>query len=206
MALDLVILAADKDMYSGLGGILRNSQDVGVPDLRYKILTHPNHDPGVYRRCQELLRSQLSLADRALVVFDREGCGSQQERERLEDEVETRLAQNGWNGRSAAIAIDPELEAWAWGGYGSVARVLHWPGGGEALRQWLEAKDYLRPGWAKPSRPKEALRHALHHLRVPRSPSLFSELATEFDLQACTDAAFVKFRGVLAEWFRRPDV
>jgi hypothetical protein len=61
----------------------------------------------------DFLRPFVRSYARALVVFDREGCGQEQRpRDELEQIVEQHLARNGWDDHAAAIAIDPELENW----------------------------------------------------------------------------------------------
>jgi hypothetical protein len=119
----------------------------------------------------------------------------------LENDVETRLRQNGWEGRSAAVVIDPELEVWVWGGYGAVARTLGWHGTGPTLQEWLIQTGFLRLGQSKPERPKEAFEQALYCLRKPRSSSVYFEVVRQVDTNACLDPAFLKLRATLQNWF-----
>ena len=62
-------------------------------------------------------------------------------REEIQEEVEIGLTRNGWEGRSKAIVIDPELEVWVWSRSPIVAEVLGWDTDIEALRRWLESED-----------------------------------------------------------------
>lgn len=163
-------------------------------------LVDPDHDAGVYRRSQNLLRYYLKLADYCLVVFDRDGCGSTKPREQLESEVEDRLSQNGWAGRSAVIVIDPELENWVWSDSPHVETVLGWPTGGK-LKTWLIENNYLRADAPKPARPKEAFLRAIGIVKTPRSSSIYFQLAQQVSFQRCTDPAFIKLKTTLLKWF-----
>ncbi|MBI4478525.1 MAG: hypothetical protein HY651_00720 [Acidobacteria bacterium] len=200
-ALNLFILVADKDMEFGLRGILQRPLHLGIRKIESKIFVHPNHDPGVFRQCHELLRSQQRIAAHALAIFDRHGCGSESPREDLEHEVEMRLVQNGWQDRSASIAIEPELEAWVWGEYPRVADLVGWPEQRESLQQWLTRQGLLLPGRAKPERPKEAFEHTLYTLKKPKSPSLYFTLGNRLNIDRCLDPAFLKLRSTLQRWF-----
>jgi len=188
-------------MQLGLKGLLVEPERLGIRDIKSKVLVHPKRDPGILRQCHEFLRPQQRLASHALVVFDREGCGRTATRLALENEVEMRLEQNGWEGRSAAVVIDPELEAWVWGEYAAVAGVLGWPRAGLALQEWLTQRGFLCVGEHKPERPKEALEHALYTLRKPRSSSLYFEVASQVDTNRCVDSAFLKLKATLRKWF-----
>ena len=134
-------------------------------------------------------------------MFDREGCGSESSRQVLETEVETRLAQNGWAGRFAAVVIDPELEAWVWGEYFRVSALLGWSEEKMPRREWLTQKNFLRPGQGKPERPKEALERTLYALRKPRSSALYFEVASQVNVNSCIDPAFLKLKATLQNWF-----
>jgi hypothetical protein len=134
-------------------------------------------------------------------MFDRKGCGKVATRLALEEEVETRLRQNGWEGRSAAVVIDPELEAWVWGDYAAVGSVLGWHRTDPTLQQWLAQEGFLRPGQHKPDHPKEAFERTLYTLRKPKSSSLYFDMASQVNTDGCLDSAFLKLRATLQNWF-----
>jgi hypothetical protein len=161
----------------------------------------PPYDSEVFLRCQGYLRPFLSLASYAVVVFDREGCGSAGSRAQIETDVEKRLAQSGWQGRSAAVVIDPELEAWVWSDSPHVDAALGWPQRGLQLRAWLAERGFLEPGQRKPARPKEAMDTALRDSKKKSSSALYVELATRVSFERCTDPAFLKLRSTLQSWF-----
>jgi hypothetical protein len=196
---DLIVLVADKNMKAALSGILQsprlNIRRIELLDL----LAHPNNDPGVYRQAHEFLRPFHRQAAHALVLFDRDGCGSTRPREQLESDVETRLAQNGWQERCAVISIEPELENWVWSRSPHVAAALAWEP--RELEAWLVEGNRWPQHSVKPPRPKEVVEAALRLKRIPRSSSIYYEIATRVNFEGCTDPAFIKLRMTLARWF-----
>lgn len=192
---------ADTDMRVALEGLLARHQDLEICSIRARVLRHAGHDPAVLHHCHEFLRPYLRLARYVLVVFDREGCGELDSREDLERLVETRLSQNGWEGRCSAVVIDPELEVWFWSDSRYVEKALGWTEGRTRLKEWLVQKGHLRQGQHKPHRPKDAVREAWRLSDIKPSPSYFGDLAEKVDFQGCTDPAFEKLRRVLKQWF-----
>ena len=94
---DLVILAADKDAAQALEGILNSMPSkLGLAAVNYRIIIAPRHDGEARARADELLRPFVRTARYALVVFDREGCGSNSHREELENQTLAKLTENGW--------------------------------------------------------------------------------------------------------------
>ncbi|MDI1476002.1 hypothetical protein [Polyangium sp. y55x31] len=199
---DLVVLTADDDIRHALDGILTQKDRLGIRTISYDVFTHPNHDPGCLRESATFLRAHIKQYERALVVFDREGCGRDgKSRKALEQDVETSLASNGWADRAAGIAIDPELEIWVFSNAPHVEDLLGFRGAPQDLRCWLVGENWLVEGRVKPQRPKEALQAALRFRRKPRSASIYRRLGALVPLERCTDAAFVKLRDVLRRWF-----
>jgi hypothetical protein len=201
---DLVVLCADGDAREALRALLARPDDLGIRPITVQFDVHLERDPGCYLRAQEFLRPFLGRVGHVLVSFDREGCGQEHRktREALERDVETRLAQNGWMNNSAAIAFDPEVEAWAWCAPASLEVLMRWSNtGSQRLFDWLEERGFTMAATARPDRPKEALLAALRRAGRPRSSSLFGHLGGKADLDGCSDAAFVKFRQTLQRWF-----
>jgi hypothetical protein len=199
---DLVVLAADKDIEYAVRGVLSRPQAIGIRPITYDVFVHQEHDPGCRSKSQEVLRSQSNRYARALVIFDRQGCGKDaQPRESLELKVEADLAAAGWRDRCAAITIDPELEAWVWSDSPEVDSVLGWAQRNPDLRNWLRLNQFLAANELKPTRPKEAMRAALRLVRKPPSAALFHDLALRVSFARCTDAAFNKFLHTLRSWF-----
>lgn len=199
---DLVILVADADMENGLDGLLQRPASLEIRPIQWKIFRHSGKDPGCLRTCHEFLRPFASQYARALVFFDREGCGAEENsREALEQQAQDRLASNGWGDRAAAVVFEPELESWFWAGSPHLEGILGWKDSPHPLRAWLEARQLWATGAAKPHRPKEALEAALREVRIPRSSSIYRQAATMVGLRGCTDPSFLRFRKILKEWF-----
>jgi len=200
-AMDLVILTADKRMRLTVEGLLERPQSLAIRPVEADVQAHPRHDPAVLREAHEFLRSRQRQASHALVVFDRDGCGSQQSREVLEEDVKVRLEQSGWRDRCAVVVIEPELEAWFWSDSPHVERALGWLKGRSQLNEWLAGKGFLHQGQRKPIKPKEAVLEALRHCRTQYSPSIYYDLAARVSFERCIDPAFLKLRSILNEWF-----
>ncbi|NLH73612.1 MAG: hypothetical protein GX456_11210 [Verrucomicrobia bacterium] len=199
---DLVVLVADKDMEYAVRGILTRRPALGIRPVTADIFTHSERDPGCYLRSHTFLRSMLSEYSKAIVLFDHDGCGAEEKtREELEAEVEGKLAATGWKDRSRVIVLNPELEVWIWSDSPHVPEVLGWKSPASELPLRLKQEGYWREGEAKPHAPKEAMEAALRTAHRPRSSSIYLQLAEKVSLERCTDAAFVKLKNTLREWF-----
>lgn len=199
---DLVLLVADENMRFTMKGILSRSPSLAIRSITCDPYVHPQRDPGCLMQSHEFLRSRANQYAHALVMFDRDGCGHEKRsREELEQRVEERLSAAGWEGRSAAIALDPELEIWVWNESPHVDAALGWTGKQPDLRSWLKQCGFTEDGQAKIYPPKEAVERALKAARKPRSSAIYAELAGRVSFERCTDAAFTKLRDVLRGWF-----
>lgn len=203
MKSDLVILVADKDLESAIRGLIGRHPALGIRPVRYKLLVHPEHDPGCYRRAADLLRPAQATHEYALVVFDFEGSGATGDRQNAEGVVFGELSRSGWADRAAVIAIAPELEQWVWSDSPEVDQCLGWVPDLSAgtVRDWLEAEGFWQADAAKPQRPKEALERVLRRLRRPRSAALYGKLAERVSFKRCNDPAFLKLCETLQAWF-----
>lgn len=202
---DLICLVADKNAEQSILSLLDRPDALGIRHVTFEVLVHPEHDPGCFLRSPELLRSFANRFTHAIVVFDREGCGREEDsRKELELDLEKRLSRTGWQKRAAAIVLDPELEAWVWSDSPHVDAALGWAGRNPDLRSWLQDHDLLDPHGPKPGRPKEAVERALQVVRKPRSSALYRQLAQEVGLARCVDPSFSKLRRTLRRWFPRP--
>jgi hypothetical protein len=198
---DLVILAADKSIELALRGLLSRPAAFKIRPLTFDVFVHPHHDPGCRQTAVELLRGFLRTHDRALVVFDWNGCGSSDAVGEIQESVESRLAANGWSQRCCAVVINPELEAWLWTDSLHVTKALGWPGTYHGLREWLASAGSGFSPSGKPIDPKDALHRCLRAKNIPRSASLFGSLAAQVSVDGCTDSAFNRLRTVLEGWF-----
>ena len=201
-ALDLIVLAADKHIAATVETLLHQRRaDLGIRAVSFEVRRHPESDPGCRTRAAEFLRPLIRRYRYALVVFDHAGCSSQDARREVQRELERVLGRNGWTGRSKAIVIDPELEAWVWAPSGKVAQALGWNRGFEPLREWLEDQGSWSAHRSKPDDPKKALGQALRRNRKVPSSALFKALAASLAFDDCRDPAFNELRQTLRTWF-----
>lgn len=198
---DLVALVADNDMNAAIDALLERHKALGIRPLRWKVFVHPDHDPGCLLRAHDFLRSQCARFAHALVVLDRDGCGSQESAESLERQLDTRLRGSGWNDRACTVVIDPELEAWVWSDSPHVDRALGWVDPLHPLKDHLIAERLWDHASPKPTDPKAAMEIALRIARKPRSSAIFSALASTVSFNRCRDRAFRKLRSILVGWF-----
>jgi hypothetical protein len=199
---DLVVLVADKDMEYTVRGILSRQKALRMRVVSAEVFSHPEHDPGCYLRSHTFLRSMVNKYARAIVLFDRDGCGAEgRAREELEAEVEARLETSGWRGRCGVVVLDPELEIWVWSDSPHVPEILGWKGRIPPLPQWLKGQQFWHAGAAKPHAPKEAMKAVLRLAQLPRSASRYRQLAEAVSLDRCSDAAFLKLKRTLQAWF-----
>lgn len=200
---DLVVLVPGKDDHEALKGMLSRPESLGIRRITYQIQQHPDHDPGCLLHAHEFLKRESQRFSRALVVFDRLGCGAEERTpSELERTVLDHLEANGWNERAGVVVIDPELESWVWSSSPHVERILGWSGRDPDLRSWLTQQGFVEPGAVKSNSPKEAFRRALREVRKPASSSLIRRLAETVSLTRCQDTAFLKLRRILTSWFQ----
>jgi len=202
----LIVLAADKHIAASLEVLIgRRRADLGIRPISFDVRRHPESDPGCRTKAVDFLRPLINQYRWALVVFDHHGCGSKAPRETVQQEVEFKLERNGWQGRSKAIVIAPELESWVWIPTADVARALGWGRDFDQVRAWLEEEGLWSGRQLKPVSPKEATRQALRRKRKVLSSALFKELAASVRFDGCHDPAFNELRTVLQAWFPPDD-
>ncbi len=200
---DLVVLVPCADIEKTVQGLLERGS-LGIRGVSFLVVRHPMRDSGCRDGAAELLRPQRGEHRRALVIFDRHGCGSDDAREVIQQTVERKLVLSGWKPECCkAIVIDPEVEAWLWNGSPHVARALGW-------RSYTRLRRYLRRAclWPadapKPPDPKRALKRALRAAPTRRgtwNEQDFLQLARRMTLRGCVDPAFVELRDTLRRWF-----
>jgi hypothetical protein len=199
---DLVVLTADKNAQFAVQGILSRFKSLSIRQLETDYYVHPEKDPGVLHHAHDFLRPFSKSHEHALVLMDREGSGQEEtSREALQQGIENELNASGWNGRAAAVVIDPEIDIWVWSDSPHVDHELGWSNHVPALRTWLREKGFLPRDVVKPQRPKEALETALREVKMPRSSAIYRALAEKVSLSRCTDPAFGKLKSVLQMWF-----
>lgn len=199
---DLIALVADNNMEATLRSVLQRHEALGIRQIEFDILVHPQHDPGCLSSAHTLLQPFSQRYSFAVVMFDREGCGHESKTTtELENGVNNSLFERGWNNRSFAITIDPELEIWVWKNSPHVSNALGWGNEIDKLYLWLKQKGYLEEGENHPKRPKEAVEAALRNVKKPRSSSIYSELGSKLSLKKCTNPSFLRLQTYLQSWF-----
>jgi len=200
---DLIVLVADQDMYSTVDELLQRTKSFGIKEIKYDIYVHPERDPGCLLRGYVFLRQYVKQYVHGLIMLDLEGCGKEEKksREKIEKEIEKNLSRSGWAERAAAVVIDPELEIWVWSDSPHVETILGWKDRQPELKNWLIEKGLLIDGEAKPLKPREAVEKALSVAKIPRSSSLYLQLAQKVSFKNCMDEAFLKLKTKLQEWF-----
>ena len=200
---DLIVLAADADMGYAVQALLSRRKSLGIARIEFDVIRHNEKDPGCRTQAANYLRPHLGRYARSLVIFDRDGCSSNDSREDIQGQVEGDLQRNGWQGRSKAIVSDPELEAWVWG-YPEALPVLRWNESHRDLKQWLGNKNLWSSSAQKPLDPKKALDAVMRRTRLRRSPRIYERIASAANFEHCQDAAFCELRNTLQRWFPLP--
>jgi hypothetical protein len=199
---DLIVLVADKNMQATLESILQRHDALGIREIHFDVFPHLHRDPGCRLESHSFLRSFRDVYSYSIVVFDKQGCGSEtSSRQELEKNVEDLLKSVGWENRSIAVVLDPELEIWVWNDSPHLSEILGWKQGNANLREWLVQKEYLAEGQVKPKMPKEAMEEVLRLARKPRSSSVYSQIASKVSFKNCVDPSFLKLKLTLQQWF-----
>jgi hypothetical protein len=193
-------------MKAVLDSILSRPKSLGILSLKGSYVSYVlgNYDSAVFLSSPEFLRPYQKSYRHALVMCDRVGSGRTESRTEMESDLEMRLAASGWQHRSAAIVIDPELDVWMWQRSSHVESALGWSGRTPGLYDWAVSEGWLEKGECKPRRPKDALNQALRIARIPKSSSIFKQVADKVTLTGCQDPAFQKLRSTLRQWFGSP--
>lgn len=203
--IDLFCLVADRNMHAALDGMLQRAPALGIREIRFDIKPHPNRDPGCFHQWSDLLPGFRGQARHALVVLDRAWDGAPaNDAAVLEDRLEKDFARAGLDTWARAVVIDPELEAWVFSRSPHVETILGWTGQPTRLRDALSAQGRWPAAAAKPPDPKGAVEWALRQSRIPRSSSLYRQLAERVSLDQCSDRSFLRLRQLLAAWFGKP--
>lgn len=197
---DLVVLVADSNMKAVLKTLLEKRQSsLGIRVQTFDVYVHFRHDPGVYHEAGMFLKPFTEQYCYALVLFDFKGSGAKGAPRQAEAKVQQDLNAGGWKGRSAAIAIVPELEAWVFSNSPHVVQQLA-GGDKETYNRVLVKYGIAPPCSVKPSDPKEAMEELLRKRRRPRSSAIYASLAEKVSLEDCKDPAFGRLQDVLRRW------
>jgi hypothetical protein len=194
---DLIVLVADSQMGATFENLLARDKSFGISKPTFEIAVHPERDAGVFGKCHDFLRPFHRQYRFALVVFDREGCGSDKSTENIRHEVIQRIDASGWAGRNQVIIIEPELEIWVWVESPNVAKALG------LTKDQLDKilSKYRRDINMKPENPKAAMEEALKISGLPHSSAIFAYLASSVSFKNCRDMSFQMLKTTLESWF-----
>ena len=201
---DLFVLAADSQLQRTIATLLehrRRALEIG--DISFEVHRHPGRDPGCRTDADSFLRHIQDNYRKAMVVFDFEGCGaSNTTASELEGQLEQQIENAGWQlDRVAVIVIEPELEAWLFGGtFIHLEQAIGWSHP-QPIQRWLVSGDHLSSGLVKPADPKATMEALLLQAERHRSSKLYADMAKIMSLARCRDRAFQKFRATLQHWF-----
>ncbi|MCY3926181.1 MAG: hypothetical protein OXG52_11880 [bacterium] len=200
--IDLLCLVADKNMEAVASRLLDRPESLGIRRVTREIVVHDRRDPGCFHHAGDILLGYRSRAAHALVILDHAWDGVPAETAvEVEGLLEGRFRRDGMGDWARAVVIQPELEAWVFSGSPHVESALGWSGRSPGLREALTAQRLWAPGSDKPDDPKKAMEWALVQRRLPRSSSIYRELASKVSTRSCTDRAFQRLRRLLQEWF-----
>jgi hypothetical protein len=194
--LDLVVLTADADQKAALQVLLEaRAASLGIRQCKFDVLKHTQRDSGCVGSGAELLATQRTQAEHALMVLDWEGSGRESiTAEKLEQELEAKLDHFGWEGRARVVVIDPETEIWLWSDSPHVATTFGWTTERGDMRAWLIDRGLLTADAIKPARPKEAMLEVLRATGVKPSAANFAAIARKVSLDRCQDRRFLRLR------------
>lgn len=196
---DLIVLVADKNMEYTIRAGLERAKSLAIRPITFGILQHLQRDGGVRSTGPELIRLRRRSYSHALVVLDYEGSGAQESPEALEARLDSEL-KPVWGSDAKAIAIVPELETWVWGSDNALKPALAWPHE-MSIRAWVAAAGFKVSDEGKPDPPKDAFEAVLRECQVPRSSSVYANIAGRISIPQCADPALSRLRDHLRAWF-----
>jgi len=197
---DLLLVVPDKNTHFALRGALARPEALGTRTITHRFDVHPHRDSGVRITGAAMANLQRAQFSHALLIFDHEGCGDEGKTPgELEAELEGKL-RPVWDDAGRVVVIHPEVDVWLWGGDNTLAEVLRWPLS-QGIRPWLTEREWKFDERGKPRRPKEAFEKLREVHGIPRSSSLYEEIASRLSLRRCADASFQRLREILCDWF-----
>lgn len=202
MTLDLLCLVADKNMEAAVVELLSRPRSLAIAEIEFEMLVHPDRDPGCFDHPEELLSVFRSDAKHALVILDHSWDGVPTDSaESLERMIENRFEALNLAPWALPIVIYPELESWVWSPSPHVDNALGWRGRSPGLRDALHAQGLWPPEATKPPDPKAAVEWAARQAGIPRSSSIYRQIARNASTRRCEDRAFRRLRTTLQRWF-----
>jgi hypothetical protein len=201
---DLLVVVADSNMKGIMDGLLPRMHRIETTaPFSYAIRVHPMRDAGVRTQIVDFVGPDSDDFRNLLVFLDYEGSGSSEPMPDLQSRIEEDLRNSGWADRVCVVVFDPECDVWMWVNRNKMSEVFRSPRGNNFpnnVDDWLQAKGFSFVN-SKPERPKEALEELCREIRLPRSSSLYEQLAASASYRDCTDPGFLRFRNFILEKF-----
>lgn len=199
--MNILFLVADKNMEFLLKGLLpRIPYTENIKPFDFRIIIHPERDPGIIKSSNEILRPFFKMYNYSVVILDHSGCGvEKKDRSEIESELEFKLSTTGWDKRCCAISIFPELENWLWVNNHRIKEAISWENP-LSIDEWLESNGWKEVSHKKPFHPKEAFEAVLRVSRTPRSSSIYKEISSKAGYRYCQDPAFWKLIETIKKW------
>jgi len=204
---DLFVFTADADALAVIRSVLARPLAIGIRPVTYEVDRHTGRDPGMVRSGPELARMRVSKTAFAklVLIWDHKGSGwEEKSADRAREEIQTRLKQVTWEGRSEAVAVVPEIEEWLW--HSPISLAGHLQTGLaklSALVQDFASKQNLDCDTCKLRYPKEVLEEIFYRLARRRPlPRDFEQIAMTASLNDWqTSQTFGVLVNTLRRWF-----
>lgn len=206
---DCLFLVADKSIEAMIAGFLSSDNfhlKIGCNYFKFEQkhdlrVAHGKNDPGIYTIANELLQPYYKTHRRVIVILDAAWNGSPGAI-KINEQVKNHCRNAGWNDDNhCVIVIDPELENWIWQNNINVCKELGSKDSYETLKAELVTHKFWLREHSKPNQPKEAVEYILKKNRIPVSAALYKNIAMKVTTKNCTDAAFLKLKTTLIQWF-----
>lgn len=198
---ELIVLAPDKNVRFGIEELLCRYESFDIKQISYEIFIHPYHDPGICSDAANFLRPFSNQYSYALVFLDYEGSGQEdKDPEDVVYEIKSQIEKNGWLKRVEVILFNPEFEIWVWAESPHMSNAVGWADY-QSLKNWLIGQKLWKDSEPKPHTPKGALEAALRYQHIPRSSSVYQEIARHVGINKCQDASFKRLKSILQQWF-----
>lgn len=205
---DCFFYVADKNIEAIIRGLFSRNNIFNVLGIRnidvdldkdLKVASGLN-DPGIYSKGHHILKALSRSYEHVFIILDSTWEGSPGAI-RIADKIIRNMISVGWRkNRIQVIVVDPEIENWIWQDNINVARALNFKPESK-MRKWLEDNNLWPKENVKPPDPKKAVEEILKNNGLPRSSSIYQEIASKVSFRRCQDESFRVFVKTLKNWF-----
>lgn len=203
---DLLFYVADADAQAFLNALLKKPLALGIRQITFDIMRHPQRDSGMVQTGSELARMNKGRYLKAILAWDHHGSGRdhKQSPEQVRDEIQNKLDSYTWSENSSVTIFVPELEQWLWHCENALLNYCGISVG--QLETWLaECAGKLGKSvqTLKSEQPKELFEYLMRErLRRTISPRDFSEIGKRAGVNGLMNCdSFRSIVDVLRAWF-----